>query len=219
MFVARCNGVWPSRVSSLGSIASGITQWKSRWLIIAILLGHGSKVHLEDNEPDATSPARCHTQATNSEFLVGRVYFGVPLDLAQLDADVDVQDKFYSISQCIWHCTTEMPRLVSPFESITTSNAQPKREAASVQVYHDGSWSTPRRCAGVFAVECVIKDLRSDKTSVTILEYQSSLVGSSLLPHPGAEDKPRNSLSQYTLLFLECSWERAPRTTIWIPLK
>lgn len=95
-----------------------------------------------------------------------------------------------------------MPRLVSPFENIATSNAQPKREAASVQVYHDGSWSTPRRCAGVFAIECVIKDLRSNKTSVTILEYQSSLVGSSLLPHPGAEDKPCNSLSKYTLLFV-----------------
>ena len=86
----------PRPVSSPGSIASGIAQWKCWWLIIAILLGHGAKVRLEDNEPDVTTPARCHhgTQATNSEFHVGRVYVDVPLNLAQLDADVDVQDKF-----------------------------------------------------------------------------------------------------------------------------
>ena len=38
------------RASLLGSTASGITQWKCRWLVMMILLGHGAKVHLEDSK-------------------------------------------------------------------------------------------------------------------------------------------------------------------------
>ena len=58
-----------------------------------ILLGHGAQ------EPDSTSTrASCHTQATNSEFPVRRVYFDVRLNLVEIDGDFDVQDKIYSTS-------------------------------------------------------------------------------------------------------------------------
>ena len=151
---------------------------------------------------------------------MGRVYFDVPLNLAQLDADVDVQDKFYSISQCIWHCTTKM---LGPHRYLrislrpTEKGSQPKREVASVQVYHDSSRSTPRQSAGVIAVEleCVIRTHGSNKTSVsvTILEYRASYLTPALRINNVI--RCRNN----TLQFLKCSWERAPRTTILDPIK
>jgi hypothetical protein len=57
-----------------------------------ILPGHGAR------EPDTITLVSCHTQATNSEFPVGQVYFDAHLNLEEIDVGVDVQDKIYSTS-------------------------------------------------------------------------------------------------------------------------
>jgi hypothetical protein len=90
----------------------------------------------------------------------------------------------------------------------TEKGSQSKREVASVQVYHDGCWSTPRQSAGMIVVECVIKDFTDLITRLLqFLNIESTLWDQVSYLTPVLRINYVIRCRNHTLPFLECSWE------------